>query len=107
MYSTVHCLQMEYLTQHHPQDVHQAHQPTVFTSKIIYYFFLQTMAPEPLVLNNSVYTELLLTNLSDLQSAQTFTDFTIKVHDVSIPCHKIMLAAACPYFRAMYLYIIF
>ena len=44
----------------------------------------------------------LLIGLQKLQNTQSLTDYTVKVNDKVIPCHKIILAAACPYFAALF-----
>ena len=44
----------------------------------------------------------LLKGLHQLHTSQSLTDFTIKVKGKVIPCHKVVLAAACPYFSAMF-----
>ena len=44
----------------------------------------------------------LLSSLHDLQQSGTLTDFTVKAGDISVACHKVILAAACPYFGAMF-----
>ena len=48
------------------------------------------------------FTDQLLDSLSDLKNTQSLIDFTIKVQNVKIPCHRLILATVCPYFRAMF-----
>ena len=40
-------------------------------------------------------------NLYELQKSSSLTDFTIRVGDHSMACHKVVLAATCPYFHAL------
>ena len=59
-------------------------------------------SPPPFEVNEDRhFRNQLLVNLHDLRQSESFTDFTVKVGKTSIPCHKVVLSAACPYFHAM------
>ena len=48
------------------------------------------------------FTSDLLANMYEFKTQNLLTDFEIKVQDVSIPCHSVVMAAASPYFRALF-----
>ncbi|XP_045170168.2 kelch-like protein 40 isoform X2 [Mercenaria mercenaria] len=53
-------------------------------------------------MNMDGYRQYLLENLNKLYENQVLTDVTLKVDNVRIDCHRNVLAAASPYFRAMF-----
>ena len=52
--------------------------------------------------DDASYRHQFLQNLSDLRDARRYTDVTLTVDDVTFPCHRVVLSAACPYFHAMF-----
>ena len=48
------------------------------------------------------FTSDFISNLTTLRTDGSFFDFTIRVDDVTIPCHRLVLAATCRYFRALF-----
>ena len=50
------------------------------------------------------YPSSLFTTINQFRLSDLFTDVTIYVDGVSFPCHRLILAAASPYFRAMFSY---
>ena len=64
-------------------------------------FLIAAMAQAQIRSESSFITDL-LKNLRQQQQSCEFIDFTIWVNDSSIPAHKNILSAACPYFCALF-----
>ncbi len=54
------------------------------------------------ICRSPAFSENVFTNLSQLRSTDIFTDFSIKVTGQEFACHKVVLAAACPYFQVRF-----
>ena len=48
------------------------------------------------------YTRHFMKSLLTLRQNRQYTDVTLKTGDVELPCHKVILSAASPYFNAMF-----
>ena len=55
-----------------------------------------------LVTNDSTYPFKFFSSIKSLCESDTYSDCVLKVDEKQIPCHKIVLAAASPYFNAMF-----
>ena len=69
--------------------------------------FFQTMAKDEVpkmfdIKPDKIFTDQLLDGLTSIKNNQSFSDFVIKVQDVSIKCHKLILSSVCPYFTALF-----
>ena len=48
------------------------------------------------------YVKTMMNELKTLRAEKEFTDVTLSAGDLDIPCHKAVLSAATPYFKAMF-----
>ena len=46
-------------------------------------------------------TQQLVTSLTEMRRAEVLCDVTLAVDDVTVPCHKLILAASSPYFKCV------
>ena len=47
------------------------------------------------------FTDDLLHNMYDMKTEEDMIDFTIKVNKVTIPCHRMVMSAASPFFKVL------
>ena len=68
---------------------------------------LQAMAstnntPSWTISRSPKFLDKLLISMADMRKSETLTDFSIRISDVRIPCHMVVLAAASPYFASLF-----
>lgn len=64
---------------------------------------MAAMPPDPVTEPRMYQQSLLLDGLCELLENDKFVDCVLKIKEQNFPCHKLVLAASSPYFKAMFL----